>query len=920
MNLTDKRNPLSACARFFRSVLLILVFFLGLLGRSPAQNQKTSGRPILFTHGFYGDSAGWGDSKDPATFRGFVVNSLAIYDNTDYSNTTNYDLYFDLQTGSVLWDEFGDPTKDPPAIGNVPHSARFFTIVFNSWSASNLFDKYAVANVSILNKAYELSQVIKAIAAITHVQDVIIIGHSQGGLVARAYVEQLGSLFPCVDTAYAPPCTPGQIQYTADVAHILSLDTPHGGGDFTNYYYYFLLQGQVPPLDLYELMTASSVLQALNYKGEIGNTWATDLPSTLTIDSIESYFSDLPYQCPGSQSVCYSDAVVDSVSQAIRENIDQSKLSPRLTDIGNPIASTDPQIKALEPLNCPPDPLMGSTGAWLHLISCTGGVVNNTQNFSFDSISKHLQGNLTSINIQATYNGSAWTGAVAYQLSGPNGVQSESSVPTTLTDLPLGTYSVSYLSGGPASVGPPFIVATPGPTLQSGQWAITFTMQFSSQTSQVNTLPATSVTGSAAVLNGSINPEGANGNYDFEWGTDPTMSTYNEVYCSIVYNPYSCPSVTANFSTQFESGSLSRLANSTTYYFRLVFYDANTATYLYGSVASFTTGKPPVVTTTAATSVTGSSAVLNGTINPLGANNSWDLEWGTDPTMSSYNEVYCSIIYNPYACPSVTPNSTTQSVNGSVSRLPNNKTYYFRLVAYDEDNGSYWYGKVLKFTTGKPPVVTTTAATSVTGSSAVLNGTINPLGANNNWDLEWGTDPTMSTYNEVYCSIIYNPYSCPSATPNSTTQSVNGSVSRLPNNTTYYFRLVVFDVDNGTYWYGKVQKFTTGKPPAVTTTAATSVTGSSAVLNGTINPLGANNSWDLEWGTDPTMSSYNEVYCSIIYNPYACPSVTPNSTTQSVSGNISGLSGSTTYYFRLVVFDEDNGSYWYGGTLSFTTP
>ena len=35
-------------------------------------------------------------------------------------------------------------------------------------------------------------------------------------------VEGLGSLFPCVDTSYAPPCEPAQVQYTSDVAHILT--------------------------------------------------------------------------------------------------------------------------------------------------------------------------------------------------------------------------------------------------------------------------------------------------------------------------------------------------------------------------------------------------------------------------------------------------------------------------------------------------------------------------------------------------------------------------------------------------------------------------------------------------------------------------------------------------------------------------
>ena len=67
-------------------------------------------------------------------------------------------------------------------------------------------------------------------------------------------------------------------------------------------------------------------------------------------------------------------------------------------------------------------------------------------------------------------------------------------------------------------------------------------------------------------------------------------------------------------------------------------------------------------------------------------------------------------------------NSQAQALRQAVADLPNARTYYFRLVGFDYDNYSYRYGAILSFTTGKPPAVTTTAATSVTGSAATLNG------------------------------------------------------------------------------------------------------------------------------------------------------------------------------------------------------
>lgn len=476
-------------------VWLIAAVVLLLVQPSFAQlpPDSISTRPILFVHGFYGDSNGWGRTNDPASLRGFVVTSLEISNNSGYSNTTNYDLYFDLNT--VRLSQFEDPTRDPSAVGNVPPNARFFSIIFYSWNSSNPFDKYAVANVSILNKAYELAQVIGAIKQITHVKDVVVMGHSQGGLVARAYVEGLGSLFPCVDTAYAPPCTLNAVQYGGDVAHILSLDTPYGGVDASGLWadYYLLCNSQLlgacevpstPPLNVAELTTNSSVLQAINFTSNIGLASPQQFASTLTIDSIQSYLSDIPENCANNPLLqCFSDSVVDSVSQAARENIDPSKLSSQLTDLGNPIVSTSAQVQALFPAGCPPDPLLPPSGVWLHLISCTGAITN-TQNLAYDSIFPNLSGQLMTITVRATLdtgNGpTPWPGAVQYHVQ-PHDSLGGSPVPgfavPNTVDVPGGSYEVVYDGGGPSGAS----IQTVTPTVaivDSVNWNITFIISF----------------------------------------------------------------------------------------------------------------------------------------------------------------------------------------------------------------------------------------------------------------------------------------------------------------------------------------------------------------------------------------------------------------------------------------------------------
>jgi hypothetical protein len=160
-----------------------------------------------------------------------------------------------------------------------------------------------------------------------------------------------------------------------------------------------------------------------------------------------------------------------------------------------------------------------------------------------------------------------------------------------------------------------------------------------------------------------------------------------------------------------------------------------------------------VLATTAASGITGSAAALNGTVNPRGANGQYQFQWSTDPTLSTNVQASCNVLgYGD--CPTWTANSTMQSFSFPVSGLPNSATYYFRLAGYDVDNSSLWTGAILNFTTGKPPVVQTTAASGITGSAAALNGTVNPRGANGQYQFQWSTDPTLSTNVQASCNVL----------------------------------------------------------------------------------------------------------------------------------------------------------------------
>ncbi|SDH59386.1 IPT/TIG domain-containing protein, partial [Pedobacter terrae] len=102
-------------------------------------------------------------------------------------------------------------------------------------------------------------------------------------------------------------------------------------------------------------------------------------------------------------------------------------------------------------------------------------------------------------------------------------------------------------------------------------------------------------------------------------------------------------------------------------------------------------------------------------------------------------------------------------------------------------------------------------------------------------------------------------------------------------------------------------------PPITTTTAATNITGSGVTLNGTVNDNGANTTVSFDYSTNATLSSG-----VITANATTGGTVNAGSGNTSVSVSLSGLTGSTTYYYR--VKGSNSGGSTIGNILSFTTP
>ena len=396
----------------------------------------------------------------------------------------------------------------------------------------------------------------------------------------------------------------------------------------------------------------------------------------------------------------------------------------------------------------------------------------------------------------------------------------------------------------------------------------------------VQTNAATNVQQTSATLNGSVNPNGANTAYWFEYGTTQSFG-----------NTTSQQNAGTGTSAQSVSASLTSLVANTTYYFRI---DAqNQYGTVQGNTMSFTTsgqqGNTPIVQTLAATNVQQTSATLNGSVNPNGADTQYWFEIGTTQSLGSQSPSQ-----------DIGSGTSAQQVTLPVSSLSPNTTYYFRVDAQNQYGTSQ--GSILSFTTGgqqgSAPIVITNAATNVQQTSATLNGSVNPNGATATYWFEYGT-----TYNLGNTTVQQNLGSGTYA------QQVSSYLSSLQNNTTYYFRI---DAQNQ---YGMVQgsilSFTTGggysgSAPIVVTNSATNVQQNSAMLNGSVNPNGSSATYWFEYGT-----SYN------LGNTTVQQSLGSGTYAQQVSTYISGLQNNATYYFRIDAQNQYGTVQ--GNILSFST-
>ena len=140
----------------------------------------------------------------------------------------------------------------------------------------------------------------------------------------------------------------------------------------------------------------------------------------------------------------------------------------------------------------------------------------------------------------------------------------------------------------------------------------------------------------------------------------------------------------------------------------------------------------PAAITGPVTSVGPTTATVTGSVNPNGQATTWYVDYGTSTSYGTKT-------------PNVSAGSGTANtaVSANLTGLTPGTTYHYRVVATNSSGTARGADGI--FTTSAAPVAVTGSATSITVTSATLNGTVDPNSRATSWYFEYGTSTSYGT-------------------------------------------------------------------------------------------------------------------------------------------------------------------------------
>lgn len=495
--------------------------------------------------------------------------------------------------------------------------------------------------------------------------------------------------------------------------------------------------------------------------------------------------------------------------------------------------------------------------------------------------------------------------------------------------LAAGTCTIEANNAGDSTFAPATVVTA------------SVTVQAPASTSQPipTTLGAHTVNTSGATLTGMVDVNGVSTTYRFCYSTSSTSlkatgtgSAPSGVTCTST----SGATLAANADPfAILSADISSLSTRTTYYYNISAWNSSNVAQ-YGEIFKFSTWstsksryKRPMIKTDAPTSVTNVDATLKGTGTADSSASDTKVSFciSTTPAFSATTySLDCNVTGEPLIKITGTTinTSATAVLRNTNDVLSASTVYYYQASITRTYNGSdtIIYGNIVPFTTtAQTQSVTTSDASGVTTTTAVLNGSVNGYGVSTS------TSFLISAAATVSGGALSSSPTLVAASPSSVSANsgvlITGNATSLVDGTRYYFQARATR-DNSTYVYGPVKTFVTGTP-TVKTLAPSNLSSSlnpwSVDLNGYVNPNGSTATLSFCYLTAvsaPTLGTDGSL-------PNTCTSVSPisgsdtSTVTVAFTKNVTGLSAGVTYYYQAVASSNGGTRLSYGEVLNFTT-
>ena len=391
------------------------------------------------------------------------------------------------------------------------------------------------------------------------------------------------------------------------------------------------------------------------------------------------------------------------------------------------------------------------------------------------------------------------------------------------------------------------------------------------------TNPITSIANTSAVSGGSNITLSGSGTVSYRgicWSTNPLPEITDSVYA--IPGPS-----TANFTHTMPS-----LTPGTTYYVRAYVTDSISPTpnTYYGNQLSFITQN---IVTTAASSITSTTAVSGGTFTGVTGNISsagvcWDLSSNADPDINDSKAT--SIVIG---------GSFTTNVMGL---LPNTQ---YKIRCFIQTNVGVAYGDVKTFTTTstKPTVTTNPTVSSIAATSFVAGGNVTASGGEtvSARGIQRSLSPSMSSPTDVNNGTGTGVFT-------------GTNITGLTAGTTYYFRAFATNLNGISY--GQIYSTATLGGPTVVTIEPYTITNNSAITGCDVTSNGG-----------ASITARGVCYSSVETLPAVGNSIVINdpnyAQTEPFLTTLINLDNATTYYVR--AFATNEVSTLYGETEIFRT-